>query len=659
MVKNRPKSKSKPKVVSRSVLETRLKRAARPKDQLWAQIRLAESFMGKDIEQTKRALALLTEAEQLAERTHDRRGLATILRGIGNCHFFCNDYAAALTFFERALPIAEETGDAECEIKILQNLGGVYIRQSQLDLALTTLQQCAELSELTEDYSMQAATLDQIGVVLTDQGRYEEALEYDEKSLALIDKNGGPPLMRAAVLGNMGNVLRFLGRYAEAISAIGQSSQLFHAHQEYRREGLCHLNIGIVYSEIGDYPNALSHSFAAATILERAGDKLNLANAYGNAMQTYLQLGNTEQAKDFGEKVLAVFEEIGYKRGWAETLVSLGRLYLDQSQHVQARRMLKRGLALSREIVSKDIETTALIAMAKLEIALSHFDRARKLFQDALTLTGETGDRDRAVAVMIGLGDLFNKQGEHSQAVPFLEQAIAAAGEIHSRHHEQMAHQLLAEAFEAREAPGDLKQALEEWKLASTIKEEILGLEKQKAITELQIRSDIEKSESEKTQLKKEMVVLKKETESKTHEIERVAMAVAEKTEAIHSISHRIKDIIKPWSSAGVVGEARSEFYKLLSEIERDHFEGGEKKVFHNEFQLVHREMLRKLSKSYPALTFTERKVCVLLNEGLSTKQMAVMLKVSTRAIEWHRYGIRKKMKLEKGKTINAVLAEL
>ena len=643
--------------VSQSVLETRLKRAIRPKDRLWATIRLAESFMGKDAEQTDRALALFTEAEQLAESTHDRRGLATALRGIGNCHFFRADDAAATQSFERALPIAEETGDAGCEIRILRDLGIIYVRQSQLDLGLKTLRKCAKLAKLIGDHNIQANALDHIGVALKDQGRYEEALEYHEKSLALLDKNPEEaPLTRAATLGNMGNVLRFLRRYADAVSAIKQASQLFHAHEQYRKEGLCHLNIGMVFSEIGDYPNALSHSFAAATILERVGDKLNLANVYANVMQTYLQLDNSEQAKDFGEKALAVFEEIGYKRGWAEMLVALGRPYLDRGQHARAMRTLKRGLVLSRKIVSKDIETTALIAMAKLEIELSHFEAAEKLFQNALTITGETGDRDRNVAVMIGLGRLFNKQSEYDRAIPFLERAIAVAAEIHSRGHEQEAYQLLAETFEDK---GDLKPALTHWKSAASIKEEILGLEKQKAITELQIRADIERSESEKTKLKKEMEVLKKERKFKSHEVKRIAMTVAEKTEAIRSISHRIKNIIKPWSGAGIVGEARSEFDQLILEIERDHFTEGEKKIFHNEFQLVHRDILQKLSKRYPALTSAERKVCVLLNEGLSTKQMAVMLKVSSRAIEWHRYGIRKKMKLGKGDTIDAALTEL
>ena len=134
-----------------------------------------------------------------------------------------------------------------------------------------------------------------------------------------------------------------------------------------------------------------------------------------------------------------------------------------------------------------------------------------------------------------------------------------------------------------------------------------------------------------------------------------MAMELAEKTERDRNISRRIKTIIKPWSENGK-GETYSQIYQLLSELEGDHSHGGNGAI-PNEFQLVHRDILKKLSKHYPSLTSMERKVCVLLREGLSTKQMADLLKASTRTIETHRYEIRKKMKIEPGMSLTTTLA--
>jgi tetratricopeptide (TPR) repeat protein/DNA-binding CsgD family transcriptional regulator len=665
--KNRPKPGFRQKDVGVSVLEARFKRAIRPKDRLWAMIRLAGGLRGKNATQTKRALILFAGAECLAESIHDRRGLAAAIRGTGSCQFDLFDNAAALELFGRALPIAEQTGDVEMEIIILLDMGHVYVRQSRNDLALETLQKCAELAELIGNYRMQASALNQKGRALMDLGRYQEAIECHTKSLALFDYTGWADDQAVALI-HLSNALRFLGRYAEALSSLERASELLnHARLNRQNEAICQGSIGIIYVEIGDYLNAISSLFACAKILERIGDKLNLANTYGNLMHVCLLLGNVEQATDFGEKALAIFEKIGNKRGQAGMFVNLAEQYLYRDQRTRTKQLLNQCLTLSREIGSKDYETAALIILAKLEVDLDRFTTAEKLYQKALFIANASGDRDSTTAALLGLGSLFNKQRKPERALSFLENAIVTAEEIHSRRYEQEAHQMLAEALEAK---SDFKFALTHTKLASSIKEEILGLEKQKAITKLQIRSDIEKSEQEK-------VLLKKEMEIKSQEIEKMAMMLMEKTETIRSTSRHIREIVKQCST-----KRGSQFNELLAEIGARVPGTGDREIKSSdpsprrvgdagfsdsgsrspdpgleEFHLVYRDTLRKFSKHYPTLTMTERKISVLLADGLSTKQMSLLLKITPHTIEWHRRHIRKKMKLRRGANLTAVLA--
>jgi DNA-binding CsgD family transcriptional regulator len=147
--------------------------------------------------------------------------------------------------------------------------------------------------------------------------------------------------------------------------------------------------------------------------------------------------------------------------------------------------------------------------------------------------------------------------------------------------------------------------------------------------------------------LKQEKGRQEKESERKSQEIERKTMELAGKSEAIRSISRRIREIVRSRCEENVAPHAFCEFDQLLLEIERNHISATTKRMFPREFQLVHNDILQKLSVDYPTLTLTERKICLLLREGLSIKEMALMLKVSTRAIEKHRYGIRKKMGLK------------
>ena len=174
----------------------------------------------------------------------------------------------------------------------------------------------------------------------------------------------------------------------------------------------------------------------------------------------------------------------------------------------------------------------------------------------------------------------------------------------------------------------------------------MLGAEKQKALTALQIRSSIEKAENEKT-------LLKKETKLKSREIERVVMDLTEKTELIRNASRRIKTIVQPLPAKDSHA-TRSQLEGLLFDLDHSL---GEKRAVPNEFQLVHRNIIHKLSKRYPTLTLTERKVCVLLREGLSTKQIAMTLKISTHTVDRHRAEIRKKMKVERKTSLTTMLA--
>lgn len=80
-----------------------------------------------------------------------------------------------------------------------------------------------------------------------------------------------------------------------------------------------------------------------------------------------------------------------------------------------------------------------------------------------------------------------------------------------------------------------------------------------------------------------------------------------------------------------------------------DSFSGEERwEDFEIYFERVHTGFMKNLQKKYPDLSLTEKKLCVYLRLGMTTKEIANIQHISFRAVEQARYRLRKKLGLKK-----------
>ncbi len=73
----------------------------------------------------------------------------------------------------------------------------------------------------------------------------------------------------------------------------------------------------------------------------------------------------------------------------------------------------------------------------------------------------------------------------------------------------------------------------------------------------------------------------------------------------------------------------------------------GEKEfwdIYHQNFDMIHKNFFRNLRKQYPSLTASDLRFCALLRLNLSTKDIAQFANLTVRGIETARYRIRKKL---------------
>ncbi len=75
-------------------------------------------------------------------------------------------------------------------------------------------------------------------------------------------------------------------------------------------------------------------------------------------------------------------------------------------------------------------------------------------------------------------------------------------------------------------------------------------------------------------------------------------------------------------------------------------------KEFNLYFNEVDQRFLDKIVEKYPELTKNDLRLCSLLRMNLSTKEIASLLNISTRAVEQSRYRLKKRLKLDKSENL-------
>ena len=123
------------------------------------------------------------------------------------------------------------------------------------------------------DHPIVASSLNNIGIVYHYKGKYDKALEYYRKTLALEEKALGPRHPHVAMsLNNLGAILKEQGEFNQALDYYRRALLIKEKVLGPMHPGvaLTLSSLGEVFSELGEYDMALDYSRRALLIREKA-----------------------------------------------------------------------------------------------------------------------------------------------------------------------------------------------------------------------------------------------------------------------------------------------------------------------------------------------------------------------------------------------------
>jgi DNA-binding CsgD family transcriptional regulator len=174
-----------------------------------------------------------------------------------------------------------------------------------------------------------------------------------------------------------------------------------------------------------------------------------------------------------------------------------------------------------------------------------------------------------------------------------------------------------------------------------------LAEEKNREIYQQQVR--ILQLENEKAQF---------DLRNKSQELSNMLLSEANRKEWNDDILNEIRRIVDCLNNDRIA-EAKNKTQQLQNRLARNEETSINWKRFEDNFDIVNNQFITRLSKHYPWISKQERRLCVYIHIGLSSKEIAPLLNISTRAVEMMRYRIRNKMQIDSSISLKQYLHEL
>ncbi len=288
----------------------------------------------------------------------------------------------------RLSQLEQSTGPEQQQVyaQLLAFHGRFQLRLHRLEQAIPLMAQSVPLLQRFKSERDLGLAYQTLGLIAWVQGRYAEAGDYFEQSVASAE-SGSDALIAA---------------YARAMS-------------------------GFVAYGLGEYRLAEQLIRERLPVLRRLGKLWGLVFSLANLSSTLSALEEYAEAEQLLLEGLAISREMGDRWAVADCLKRLGLLLtgLDAAKRLEARQLLLEGIAIYRDIDDHWGLTTTLNQLGQTCAALGEYETARQHLTEAIQLAHQSGLTPIVLDAVVNLAELHLKtRAAAGQAVELLALAL-------------------------------------------------------------------------------------------------------------------------------------------------------------------------------------------------------------------------------------------
>ncbi|HDS09787.1 MAG TPA: tetratricopeptide repeat protein [Firmicutes bacterium] len=260
-------------------------------------------------------------------------------------------------------------------------------------------------------------------------------LQYS-KSLRLLDKGMklakklNLAIFQSEVLNHRGTINFYLGNLDKAMKFYKECLEIIKDTKDYVKISGAYDNIAFIYSEKGDYLNALKHYKLSEKFGKFINNKFFMKSNSHSLGNLYSNLAMYEKALKYYKKELKLATEMGDLHYVYLGNLGVGFCYLYLGKYEQAMEFIEKTLALSREQYGMLGLIYALMYKGDIYLCQGNLKETHAPYKEALDISRKYGNKRGIAACLMRFANFFNLDGKTQKSISTFKKAIKVFTEI-------------------------------------------------------------------------------------------------------------------------------------------------------------------------------------------------------------------------------------
>lgn len=398
-----------------------------PVEETGALIAMGDHY--QDNEQEDSALFYYSKGLTIAKnRKLQRQVILCLDRQAMTLEYF-EHYEQALSLYTEALAESRKMNDKKEIGHALEQLGLFYQYQRKDNLALKYMSEQLSITRESKDSAAMFVCLNNIGSLYERQDDYENALFYYEISLA-IEKKLHKDTAIAESLHNMGLIYKNKGNYEMALKYFLDALRYLKKMKPGKSLATCYNSLGTIYMELEETNKALFYYYCSLDLQQKTKNKRGIAMSYNNIAEAYKEQRKYELAFSFIHKAIKLKEDLGNKASLATSIDILGEIYFLKKDFVQAEKYYLQSLELRGDVADPKEKAITLNKLGLLYMEWKKYDLAREKLDEARTIATAAGVRKTLLTNYELTIKLLKVTGDPTELLHFYEEYTTLSEDI-------------------------------------------------------------------------------------------------------------------------------------------------------------------------------------------------------------------------------------